>query len=162
MRVEEFNGLPASEAAALVRACADADRWVDAVVDGRPYADVDTLVATAERLTAEWTADEVEQALSHHPRIGERPTGAGASTSAREQAGVDPADAALAEELRAGNAAYEEKFGRIYLVRAKGRTGPELLSLLQKRLAHDPTTEYDVMVDELREIAVLRVKALFT
>lgn len=161
MRIEDFNALPAEQAAALVRACADAEEWVRSIVEERPYGDVDALVATAERLAAQWTDAEVEQALSHHPRIGERATGAGASASAREQAGVDPADAALAEELRAGNAAYEEKFGRIYLVRAKGRTGPELLSLLEERLTNDPETEYGVMVGELREIAVLRVKELF-
>jgi len=162
LRIDEFNALPADEAAALIRACADADPWVEWIVEERPYPDVRTLLGAAAYGADEWTVDEVEQALAHHPRIGERAAGAGASVSAREQAGVDPADARLTEELRAGNAAYEEKFGRIYLVRAKGRSGPELLSLLQKRLANDPETEYGVMVGELREIAVLRVKELFT
>jgi len=161
LRIEDFNGLPADDAAALIRACADIDAWVDAIVARRPYADVNALVLTAQQLSERWTDADVDQALSHHPRIGERATGPGASASAREQAGVDPADAALAEELRAGNAAYEEKFGRIYLVRARGRSGPELLSLLQERLTHDPATEHRVVVGELREIAVLRVKELF-
>lgn len=164
MRIEEFNALPDDEAAAVVRACADADQWVRSIVDGRPYPDERTLVGVARYLAEEWTVDEVEQALSHHPRIGERPTGSGATAaaSAREQAGVDPADAELAQALRQGNAAYEERFGRTYLVRAKGRTGPELLALLEQRLGNDPEIEYGVMVGELRDIAVLRVKDLFS
>ena len=163
MRIEEFNGLPAGDAAALVRACADIDRWVEAVVDGRPYADVPALVAAAAKLADEWTTDDVDQALADHPRIGERRRGssASASSSAREQAGVDLADADLAAALRDGNAAYEEKFGRIYLVRAKGRTGPQLLALLRERLTNDPETEEAVTTQQLREIALLRIEGLF-
>ena len=110
-----------------------------------------------------WTADDVDQALADHPRIGERPSGSGASasSSAREQAGVDLADTDLAAALRDGNAAYEEKFGRIYLVRAKGRTGPQLLALLRERLTNDPETEEAVTTQQLREIALLRMEGLF-
>ena len=163
MRIEEFNGLPPREATALVRACADTDRWVESVVDGRPYAAVPALLATAAKLADEWTADDVDQALADHPRIGERPSGAGpsASSAAREQAGVDLADPVLAAALRAGNAAYEEKFGRIYLGRATGRTGPQRLALLRERLANDPETEEAVMTQQLREIALLRMEGLF-
>jgi len=163
LRIEDFNALPADEAAALVRACADADQWVASVVDGRPYADVPALIAAAGKLADDWTVDDVDQALAGHPRIGERPTGAGVSdsSSAREQAGVDLADTELAAALRAGNAAYEEKFGRIYLVRAKGRTGPQLLALLRERLTNDPEIEEAVMTQQLREIALLRLEGLF-
>ncbi len=63
--------------------------------------------------------------------------------------------------LRAGNAAYEQKFGRIYLVRAKGRTGPQLLTMLHERLDNDPETELGITTQQLREIAVLRVEGLF-
>ncbi|MEZ0578349.1 2-oxo-4-hydroxy-4-carboxy-5-ureidoimidazoline decarboxylase [Nocardioides sp. MH1] len=162
MRIDEFNDLPADEAEALVRACADAEGWVRGIVAARPYDDADELVATAARLADEWTEADVDQALAHHPRIGERPAGDGASAAAssKEQAGVDPADAELAERLRAGNRAYEERFGRIYLVRAKGRSGPELLALLEERLGNTPEEEYPVMVAQLRDIALLRVKDL--
>lgn len=164
MRIEEFNQLPTEEADRLIRACADVDPWVASVVGGRPYPDVAALVATAELLAGDWGPADVDQALAHHPRIGERPTGGGAeaAASSREQAGVDPADAELAEALRAGNAEYEERFGRIYLVRAKGRTGPELLALLQERLRNDPDEEYRVVVEQLQDIALLRVKDLFS
>lgn len=161
MRIDEFNALPAAEAEALLRACADADSWVRGLVEDRPYPDVPTLVAAARYLAEEWSVDEVEQALSHHPRIGER-SGVADGASAREQAGVDPADAQLAEALRAGNAAYEEKFGRIYLVRARGRTGPQLLAMLHERLENDPETEFGITVQQLREIAVLRLEGLLS
>lgn len=162
MRIEEFNALPAEEAEAALRACVGIDSWVRVLASGRPYDDPAQLAATAEAQAATWTPAEVDGALADHPRIGERPTGDGAAAdhSRREQGGLDPRDADLAERLRRGNLAYEDRFGRIYLVRAKGRTGDELLALLEQRLGNDPDTELEVTKGQLREIALLRLSDL--
>ncbi|KAA1426027.1 2-oxo-4-hydroxy-4-carboxy-5-ureidoimidazoline decarboxylase [Nocardioides antri] len=162
MRIEDFNTLPDDEAAAALRACVGIDSWVHVLTVGRPYDDPAHLLATARAQAATWTPAEVEGALADHPRIGERPTGSGAAAdhSRTEQGGLDPADADLAERLRAGNLAYEERFGRIYLVRAKGRSGEELLALLEQRLGNDPATELAVTKEQLAEIALLRLTDL--
>ncbi len=164
MRIDEFNVLPGEDAEAALRACVGIDSWVHVLTSGRPYDDPGQLVATARAQAATWTPAEVEAALADHPRIGERPAGAGAAAdhSRREQDGLDPDDAALAERLRAGNLAYEERFGRIYLVRAKGRSGADLIELLEERLTHDPETELSVTKDQLVEIALLRLTDLLT
>ena len=60
--------------------------------------------------------------------------------SSAEQAGVPDDDDVLAR-LAEGNRRYEETFGRIYLVRAKGRTAEEMLVLLEERLRNDPDAE---------------------
>ncbi|MBC9734992.1 2-oxo-4-hydroxy-4-carboxy-5-ureidoimidazoline decarboxylase [Nocardioides marmotae] len=166
MRIEQFNTMGEAEAADAVRPCAAIASWVDAVVADRPYADVDALVAHADALAATWTGAEVEQALADHPRIGERHAGDGASAamSRREQSGVagdGGADADLARRIAAGNAAYEQRFGRVFLVRAAGRSAAEILEQLEQRLAHDPTTELEVTRGQLAEIAALRLRGLF-
>lgn len=163
MLVEEFNAMPTRQAADAVRPCADVDSWVAAVVAGRPYDEVADLLALADARARTWTPAEVEHALADHPRIGERPTedGAGAAMSAREQGGV-ATRTDVRERLRRGNAAYEERFGRIFLVRAAGRDAEEILALLEERLAHDPETELAVTADQLREIALLRLEGLFS
>jgi 2-oxo-4-hydroxy-4-carboxy-5-ureidoimidazoline decarboxylase len=160
--LDELNRMPAAQARALVAPCVAIASFADAVVAGRPYADPAALLAAARAQAATWSDGEVEAALADHPRIGERPigTGAGARMSAAEQAGVDPADAEVRERLRDGNRRYEERFGRIYLVRAAGRTAAELLALLELRLAHDPATERLVTRQQLAEIALLRLEGL--
>ncbi|MGY1839924.1 MULTISPECIES: 2-oxo-4-hydroxy-4-carboxy-5-ureidoimidazoline decarboxylase [unclassified Modestobacter] len=162
MRIAEFDLLPVADAAALVRRCADVPSFVTTLVAGRPYGDVDGLLGAARDQAATWTDAEVTAALADHPRIGERPAGdgPGAALSSREQAGVDPADAELQRRLAEGNRRYEARFGRIYLVRAAGRTGPELLDLLERRLTHDATTERAVTRAQLAEIALLRLEGL--
>ncbi|MGI5187379.1 2-oxo-4-hydroxy-4-carboxy-5-ureidoimidazoline decarboxylase [Promicromonospora sp. CA-289599] len=159
MDLTTFNALPAADAATTVRPCADIGSWVDDVVAGRPYLCRDSLLLRAMRAAAEWTAADVDAALAHHPRIGER--AAGDSTEARLSRTEQPTAAeATAARIAAGNAAYEARFGRIYLVRAAGRTADDILANLTERLGNDPATEALVTAEQLRQIALLRLETL--
>ena len=80
--------------------------------------------------------------------------------SSREQAGVDASDAAVVDALAAGNAAYEQRFDRVFLIRAAGRSSTEILAELQRRLDNDDEAEQAETVTQLREIALLRLKEM--
>ncbi|WP_369374890.1 2-oxo-4-hydroxy-4-carboxy-5-ureidoimidazoline decarboxylase [Promicromonospora sp. Populi] len=111
------------------------------------------------RAAAEWDAADVETALAHHPRIGER--AAGDSTEARLSRTEQPTAAeATAARIAEGNAAYEARFGRIFLVRAAGRTAEDILANLTERLTNDPAVEALVTAEQLRQIALLRLETL--
>ncbi|WP_331885513.1 2-oxo-4-hydroxy-4-carboxy-5-ureidoimidazoline decarboxylase [Lapillicoccus sp.] len=157
--VSAFNLLSADEAQGLLRTCLDVPRWVAEVEGGRPYAGWAALREAAEQSAARLTEAELEAALTRHPRIGER-AGADhdAEHSEREQAGVDPADRDAASRLAAGNAAYENRFDRVFLIRAAGRSADEILGELERRLDNDDGTERDETVRQLSEIAVLRLE----
>ena len=157
--VSAFNLLSADEAQGLLRTCLDVPRWVAVVEGGRPYAGWAALREAAEQSAARLTEAELEAALTRHPRIGER-AGADhdAEHSEREQAGVDPADRDAASRLAAGNAAYENRFDRVFLIRAAGRSAEEILGELERRLDNDDGTERDETVRQLSEIAVLRLE----
>lgn len=162
MDVDEFDRLDAVEAAALVRACADIERWVGGVVAGRPYRRRHDLLTAARRSAERWTTAEVEQALRDHPRIGERHGGAGLSAglSAREQAGAAGEAADVTASIAAGNEQYEERFGRVFLIRAAGRSGGQILAELNRRLDNDPDEELRETAEQLRQIAALRLEGL--
>ncbi len=162
MLLHEFNALPTPDAQAVVRACADVPWWAAAVVTARPYRSVAALQAFAAEQALAWAHVDVDRALADHPRIGERHRGGGptAAMSTREQSGVDASDADVALRLAEGNARYEQRFGRVYLVRAAGRSSTEILALLEQRLTHDDLTESEVTTQQLREIALLRLTSL--
>lgn len=156
-----FNALPEDEARTRLAACLDVRRWVAEVLAGRPYATVEELEAVATAAADAMSGPELEGALARHPRIGERP-GAGhdAAHSAREQAGVAGSDAGTAQRLAEGNRAYEERFGRVFLIRAAGRNAHEILAELERRLDNTDAAEAAETIQQLREIAVLRLKEL--
>ena len=140
-------------------ACCDVPRWADEVLGGRPYEDVESLYAVADAAARRLTVAEVDRALAAHPRIGERApsTSSGAGWSREEQSGVGPDDGTRAA-LVEGNRAYEERFGRVFLICAAGLSGESILAELRRRLGNDPATEAAVVADELRKIALLRLR----
>src|SRR6266567_3186276 len=107
-------------------------------------------------------AADLGDALSGHPRIGER-SEVGPDQdrwSGQEQAGLDGAGQITRRAIAEGNAAYEERFGHIYLVCATGRTAGELLELLRARLGHDAETEWQAVRSELKKINRIRLEKL--
>jgi 2-oxo-4-hydroxy-4-carboxy-5-ureidoimidazoline decarboxylase len=162
--LDTFNALDRDAARSALRPCVDIDRWIDAVVDGRPYADVEEAVEAGMLAADPWTETEIDGALAHHPRIGDRPAGASAEAtfSRSEQAGVNVTDGDVQAALVSGNLAYEERFGRVFLIRAAGRSSEEILDALNARLRHSPDQELAVVAQQLREIAVLRLEGVLS
>jgi len=162
--LDRFNSASTAEAAEWLRASNSSSGWMRAMVAGRPYADVQTMLDAAERETRalDWT--EVLEALAAHPRIGESPAGPGteADWSRREQAAMAGADEEVRRAVLEGNRAYEKRFGHVFLIRAAGRDGTEMLAALQSRLANDEASERAVVTDELAQITRIRVERLLT
>ncbi len=153
--LKALTRLPPADLRALLHEVCASSRWADSVASARPFGSAAGLYAAAESALAAMSEDDLDQALSGHPRIGERTEGA---ASRREQAGVT-GDETLAA-LAAGNRAYEQRFGHVYLVCASGRTGEELLAVLRSRLGNDAATERRVVREELGKINRLRLQRL--
>ena len=84
-----------------------------------------------------------------------------AAWSRQEQSGTRDAPADVQAGLRAGNAAYEERFGHVFLICATGMSAASMLAALQARLGHDPAREREVVRDELTKIVRLRLGKAF-
>ena len=155
-----FNAMDHDMARERLLTCLDVPRWADDVLAARPFDDLGQLEAAMVAATATITDDELEQALARHPRIGERADASqhDASHSTREQSGVDAGDADLARRLEEGNRAYEERFGRVFIVRAAGRSGTDILDHLRLRLDNSDELERAATIDQLTQIAVLRMR----
>jgi 2-oxo-4-hydroxy-4-carboxy-5-ureidoimidazoline decarboxylase len=148
-----FNAAPPADAEALMLACCESRAFARAMTAGRPYPSMAALQAGVESVFATLSWDDVLEAMAGHPRIGDRASG----QSAAEQAGVTDSSRA---ELLAGNLAYEERFGYVFLICASGLGGAEMLAALRVRLAHEPAAERAVATAELRKITVLRARKL--
>jgi 2-oxo-4-hydroxy-4-carboxy-5-ureidoimidazoline decarboxylase len=157
-----WNHLDEERAAEELRACCAAEAWVEGVLTARPYASPTDLLATSDALVRSLDDAGLAQALAAHGRIGERPAGETreAAWSREEQAAALGAGADVHALLREGNRAYEQRFGRVFLIRAAGRSPEEMYAALQDRLDHDDQTERGVVLDELAQIVHLRLERL--
>ena len=155
---------PEDRAAERLRAGNAAPRWIAQVLAARPYADVDAALDTAERAARTLSWDEVRSALDAHPRIGDRAAGEDTESrwSRREQSAVGTSGADTQEALRTGNAAYERRFGHVFLIRAADRSAEEMLAELHRRLGNDEAGERAEVTEQLAQITRLRLERLLT
>src|SRR5579875_1778882 len=114
--------------------------------------------AAADAAFAALSWDDIVEAMTAHPRIGERPPGGG--WSAAEQSGAAQASEAVRRDLAAGNLAYEKRFGHVFLICAAGLSGQQLLDQLRARLGNDENAERAVVRGELLKITRLRMTKL--
>ena len=154
----ELNALPDDEAAGVLLGCCAAPGWARRVAAGRPYATVDDLLAAAGAAWADREPGDLDAAMAGHPRIGERRL---SGWSRGEQSGVG-SDDGTAQALRQANAAYEDRFGHVFLICATGRGAGEILAELRRRMANDPDTEREVAAAELGKINAIRLRKLVT
>lgn len=163
--LDHFNSAPADDLRGGLLVLTAAPQWVEALLEHRPYDDVDALLATSDEIVLALPEAQIDAALAGHPRIGERAAGLDAESadrSAREQASMSGADSSLKAAMTRGNAAYEARFGRIYLVAAAGRSAEDLVGFLHGRLDNAPDTELDVVRGQLARITRLRLTDLLT
>ena len=103
------------------------------------------------------------EAFSKHPRIGERKAPQVASPqsaawSAQEQQNVAAAGEAIQSALAEANREYEQRFGRVFIVCATGKSATEMLEILRRRLRNDDATELREAAEEQRKITNIRLK----
>jgi 2-oxo-4-hydroxy-4-carboxy-5-ureidoimidazoline decarboxylase len=157
--VDRFHSLSHEQAVAEFMTCCAVRSWAAQMSGLRPFPDEASLVATGRKLAEELSWPEVLEALSAHPRIGQRVAAQTkeAQWSRQEQAGVS---ADSQEALISGNIAYEERFGHIFLICATGLPGEQMLAELTRRLGNDAAQEQAEVKRELAKIVELRLRKL--
>ena len=160
--LSEFNRLSQERVVQDLLSCCASPRWAWSVASGRPYPDLVAATDAAAAALAQLDWPEISLALAGHPRIGQRSPGIGreAVWSHREQAGVDHSNAVMLDQLAEANRAYEDRFGRVFLIFATGRSDAEMLAEARRRLGNDEETERAVVRGELAKIVALRLERL--
>lgn len=166
MTAEELDRLPEAEARTELMKCCGSTEWAKAMAAGRPYGDARALFSAADRAWAALGKKDRLEAFDHHPRIGEKRLrekfGSAARWAGQEQAGVKLAAEDILTALAQGNREYERRFGHIFLVCATGKTAPELLAILTRRLANAPDAEFDEACREQAKITRIRLEKLLS
>jgi 2-oxo-4-hydroxy-4-carboxy-5-ureidoimidazoline decarboxylase len=165
MNVARLNALPVAEAQRELARCCGATRWVDGMCARRPFADAAAVYAAADAVWATMAETDWLEAFSRHPKIGDigqlrEKFAATSAWAASEQAGARAASEATLQRLQAGNAAYEAKFGFIFIVCATGKTAAEMAALLDGRLGNDRATELRRAAAEQAKITRIRLEKL--
>ncbi|MFK7802218.1 MAG: 2-oxo-4-hydroxy-4-carboxy-5-ureidoimidazoline decarboxylase [Anaerolineae bacterium] len=164
--MEQLNTKSNPELREALTRCCGATNWVESLLAQKPYASSDELHAKAKRAYQDLETADYLEAFTHHPKIGgdlaklREKFATTADWSGNEQAAVSEASEAVLQRLAAGNDAYFEKFGYIFIVCATGKSAAEMLALLEARLPNDPADEIKIAADEQEKILEIRLNKL--
>lgn len=161
MTLEKLNSLSIEQAEDWFLKTCTARPWCSMMVAGRPYSSIEQLNVQAEEHWLEMTNDDLLEAFSGHPMIGNVETlkAKYANTkaiAAGEQSGMDGANEAIYEQLHHLNHEYVARHGFIFIICATGLTATQMLSALEGRIANTTTQEYVTAAQEQIKITLLR------
>ncbi|MER8222342.1 2-oxo-4-hydroxy-4-carboxy-5-ureidoimidazoline decarboxylase [Streptomyces sp. NPDC094143] len=145
--MEHFNAASAEDLEQTLLACLRSRRWARRVADHRPYPDLDSLLAAADEAAYDLTWADLTEALAAEPL----PTLPPDTYSAAHTA------------LDAAHAAYEARFGHVFVICLDGLSPSQvldrILEAIRSRLTNDPEEERAVTAEELRRLARGRLLA---
>jgi len=163
MTLTELNQLDKKTAAHHFRQCCVSEAWIAGMLEAMPFDSSQALYTAADRIWLGLQPSDFKEAFEGHPKIGDvsslRAKYANTKElAAGEQSSVKQADEPTLQALAEGNAAYEQRFGYIFIVCATGKSAEEMLSLLQARLNNDPDYEIKIAAAEQQKITRLRLQ----
>lgn len=150
--LRQLNELSPEAAEAILLTCCGSRRWARRVAAHRPYPGLDTLLAAADEAAYDLAPADLAEALA-----------AEASGAPPDSA---PARGSLAAytALRAAQAAYEARFGHVFVLSLDGVHPGEsldrMLASLRQRLGNDPDEERVTAAEELRRVTRSRLARL--
>jgi OHCU decarboxylase len=158
-----WNRLGREEASRSILPCCGAHAWADAMAMRRPFASIGALQAVAREIWWNLDSSDWMEAFRSHPRIGESRGEQAASAqsqqwSSQEQRNVAEADNAAKAALVEANRRYEERFGRIFIVCATGKSPGEILEILHRRLQNSDAEELRQSAEEQQKIMQIRLQ----
>ncbi|MFD7470392.1 2-oxo-4-hydroxy-4-carboxy-5-ureidoimidazoline decarboxylase [Streptomyces tendae] len=143
--LERFNTAPAPEAALTLLTCLHSRAWTHRLVAHRPYPDLPALLAAADEAAYDLSPDDLTEAL----------------TAEFRPALPEDTYAAAHTALNAAHAAYESRFGHVFVISLAGLSPDEtlnhVLAAIRSRLNNDPDEERLVTAEELRHLAKTRL-----
>ncbi|MFE7747620.1 2-oxo-4-hydroxy-4-carboxy-5-ureidoimidazoline decarboxylase [Streptomyces sp. NPDC057428] len=148
--IRHFNAWPRELAEAALLECCGSRRWALRMAAHRPYPDLDTLLAASDEAGYDLAPSDIAEAL--------------AVESAPCLHHAAPRAAHLA--LRAAHAAYESRFGHVFVICLDGlrpsQHVDQVLASIRTRLAHEPDEERALTAEEMRRLARGRIIELVT
>ncbi|MFI6806766.1 2-oxo-4-hydroxy-4-carboxy-5-ureidoimidazoline decarboxylase [Streptomyces luteogriseus] len=143
--MEPFNAASEEGLERALLSCLRSHRWAGRVAAHRPYPDLDSLLAAADEAAYDLGWSDLTEALAAEPLPALPPDTYAAAHTA----------------LSAAHAAYEARFGHVFVICLGGVSPSEtldrLLEAIRSRLTNDPEEERAVVADELRRLAKERL-----
>jgi 2-oxo-4-hydroxy-4-carboxy-5-ureidoimidazoline decarboxylase len=157
-----WNSRDPADAAREVLPCCGSRAWARKIAARRPFEDVTQLLEASDHIWASLSDEDWKEAFDSHPRIGQQhavaATPESLAWSSEEQRAAIFGEDDIKLALAKANRQYEERFGRIFIVCASGKSAEEIFSILNARMNNSLTVEWRETGEQQRQITQLRLR----
>lgn len=160
--LDRWNAFDAASAAREILHCCGSNAWAHSLAALRPFSQPEQLLQASDRVWNAIPETAWQEAFDSHPRIGQQhakaATAESLTLSSQEQSAAMSAEDATKLALAEGNRQYEERFGRIFIVCASGKSAAEILAILNARMSNTSEVELLEAAEQQRQITQLRLR----
>ena len=161
--INKINKLSQSEFIKVFANIFENARWIaEKLYNQKPFDDFEELSSKILNIFETATKEKQLKVLNAHPDLANK-TKISLLTpnSLKEQisVGLDQCTEEEFNEFKKLNHAYK-KFGFPFILAVKGKTKIEILNNFRKRISSDPEKEFNEAVNQVKQIAIFRLKDL--
>jgi len=136
--------------------------WVPERVAGdRPFDSVDALHEAMAAAVGDAGEERKLELLRAHPDLGEQTEMTDASEQEQASAGLDQLSPEQYETFQRLNERYREQFGFPFIMAVKGASPDEIQAAMEARVENGEAVEFETALDQVHEIARLRLEDRF-
>ncbi|MWC26840.1 2-oxo-4-hydroxy-4-carboxy-5-ureidoimidazoline decarboxylase [Paenibacillus sp. MMS18-CY102] len=159
MKISQLNQLPKESFMEAVGWVVEHSPWVmERVFEERPFHNVEQMHAALKQVIASLDEEDKVKLLRSHPDLGSRLQMTDASVAEQNGAGLDRLTPAEYEQLVALNARYTAAFGFPFIMAVKGKSKPDIIEAMIRRVENGREDELDAAVAEIGRITGFRLR----
>jgi 2-oxo-4-hydroxy-4-carboxy-5-ureidoimidazoline decarboxylase len=160
--IQEVNGMDKSTFVSIFGSVYEHSSWVaEAAWQHRPFASLDGLHGTMDSIVREAAQSRQMNLIKAHPELAGRLAAAGQltleSSSEQAQAGLTSLSENLTKRMLELNHSYQKKFGFPFIICARLNNVATILQAMEERLTNSSETEFTTALQEVSQIARLRL-----
>lgn len=130
-----------------------------------PFKEIAELHAAMANVVLNSSKDLQLKLILEHPELAGKAAIAGnmaqASKDEQKSAGLDQCSPAELELIQKLNQEYRQRFGFPFIIAVRGLNKQQIIQAMQDRLKNDPAKEFNNALEQINQIALLRLNQLF-
>ena len=159
--LEELNEMDQASFVDTLGSVYETSPWVaEQAWSDHPFDSVDAVHESMKRIVENASREQKLELLREHPDLGEQTEMTDASREEQASAGLDQLSRNQYEAFQQLNETYREKFEFPFIMAVKGASPDAIQERMESRVDNSVAEEFQTALDEVHEIARLRLNEL--
>jgi 2-oxo-4-hydroxy-4-carboxy-5-ureidoimidazoline decarboxylase len=161
LTLEELNNADGEKFVAILGGIYESSPWVaERARSDRPFASIEDLHDRMSRAVEDASRERKLDLLRAHPDLAEGTEMTEASEEEQASAGLDELSREQYEAFQRLNETYRERFGFPFIMAVRGASPDAIQTAMERRIENSEAEEFRTALDQVHEIARLRLEEL--